>query len=101
MDEVDGWMDEVWWSAMGQKGSTHALCVKVCAYVRIYAGVCGYDADTGHQSVPGRERDERRLRAKDGRKEEEHCLTNMTYSSAVEREKVRKKNGNQKRFQIF
>lgn len=55
--------------------------------------VCkGHNADTGHQPVPGRERDERRLRAKDGREEEEeHCVTNKTYSSGVEREREREK----------
>lgn len=46
----------------------------------------GHDADTGRQSVPGSKRDERRLTAKDGWKEEEgHCVTNKTHSSALKR----------------
>lgn len=67
------------WSREGGGGHTCTVCE-------------GHNADTEHQPVPGRERDERRLRAKDGREEEEeHCVTNKTYSSGVEREREREK----------
>lgn len=68
---------------------TWILCVSVCVCV------CGYDADTGHQSVPGLRR---RRQAKDGQKEEEmHCVTNKTYSSGLRGEEVEKRRTRRKK----
>ncbi len=60
---IDGWIDG-WMECRGVGGvhmCTHDVC-GVCVCVRVCVCVCARnDADTGHQSVPGRERDKRRL----------------------------------------
>lgn len=80
---------------MGWEGRTCALCLRECLCVAMMLT----QATSLYQGGKG---DDRRLRAKDGRKEEEeHCATNKTYSSALRRKREREKDGKQNSSQTF